>query len=170
MNKRGATVSFEMVMWFPRLIYLIIVILFTSGIILAFIVYNVNVGEIESQVLMQGLQYSRDGLVRYDVATGRVYPGVLDRAKISDSHVESTLNVNTNKLAARFELKSLTDEVLETAFLHEETYLNWRPIAALIHGDRTVSGTGAKVPYEESRYVYSGQPSILETVVIFPNG
>ena len=169
MNKQGQTISFEMLMWIPRLIYLIIVIIATMGLIFAFIVTNVNVGDVESHILMQRLQFSPEGIVKYDPVTQRVYPGVVDDGKITPNNLKSALDGGEKELAARFVLIDLPETELEPVYLHKETYEDWQPIAIVVGQNDKISGTGRKFPYAEVRYVYSDSPSKLETVVILPN-
>ncbi|MBS3132706.1 hypothetical protein J4470_01075 [Candidatus Woesearchaeota archaeon] len=170
MNKKGATLSFEMLMWIPRLVFLIIVIMATQGIILAYIATNVNVGSIESHVLMQRLQFSPEGIVNHDSITGRVYTGVVDLEKLNSHNLEASLEAEKSELAARFVLISLQAEnELARSYINRETYEDWQPIAIFV-GSSDVAGTGRKFPHPETRYMYSVEPSKLETVVITPNG
>ena len=169
MSKKGQTISFEMLMWIPRIVFLVLVILSTSGIIFAFIVTNVNVGDIESHILMHRLQYSPEGIVSYDLETGRVYPGVVDPGKLGSYDLQLSLDAGPRDLAARFVMSSLqSDEELALNYVNRETYFDW-DVLAIASADPSVTGTGRKFAHPEVRYVYSGQPSKLETVVITPN-
>jgi len=158
-----------MIDWVINLIYLVVVVGTTLGIILAFIVTNVKVAETESNILMNRLQFSPEGIVMYDMETGRVYPGIVDVRKMGASNLESALNIEERDLAARFVLTDLEDEMeLATTYLNRDVYDDWQPIAILVaEGD--ITGLARKFPHEESRYVYAGRAGKLETVVITPN-
>lgn len=170
MDRKAQTISFEMLMWIPRLVYLVIVIIATSGIILAFIVTNVSVGDVESHILLHRLQFSPEGIVKYDSETRRVYPGIVDVSRLSSNRLESALNAGKKEVAARFKLVGLQDESeLATAYLHEGTYKDWQPIAVVVAADKDIRGSGRKLPHSEERYVYYSRPSRLETVVITQN-
>ncbi len=168
MNRKGQ--GYEMLIWIPRIIYLIIVIMATSGLILAFIVTNVNVGDIESHVLMHRLQFSQEGITAYDSYTGRVYPGLVDTGRLNANNLQSALGAGGNELAMRFVMSDFSDKELARAYLNRETYENWQPIAIVVGDDSEISGSGRKFPHSESRYAYSGTPARLETVVITPDG
>lgn len=176
MNKRGATISYEMLMWIPRFVYLVIVILAASGLILGFVVNRVDVGAIESHILMHRLQYSREGIAAYDSYTGRVYPGIVDKSRLTNEKDEeklaAALGAGENEMAFRFVLSDPSGENGVTAYLNEKTYMDWQPIAIVAGTDcenSEISGTGRKCPHPETRYVYSDKPARLETVVITPN-
>ncbi len=173
MNKRGATISYEVLMWIPRFVYLVIVIIATSGLILGFIVNKVNVGEVESHILMHRLQFSREGITAYDSYTGRVYPGLVDKSKmtgeITTEKLADLLGAGEKEMAARFVLSDFSDNELAKAYLNEKTYMDWQPIAVVVGQGADISGTGRKFPHPETRYVYSDKPARLETVVITPD-
>ncbi len=176
MNRKGQTLSYELLMWIPRFVYLVIVILATSGLILGFIVTRVNVSDVESHILLHRLQFSREGIAHYDSYTGRVYPGLVDAGRLTEKNVESALGAGESEMAARFVLGGLSGKELAKAYLNEEAYANWQPIAILVGEDSKISGTGRKFPHPEARYVYSSgrsgakrTPAFLETVVITPD-
>lgn len=172
MNRKGQTISYEMMQWIPRLVYLVIVMLATSGLILGYVVTKVDIGEVESHILLHRLQFSPEGVARYDSYTGRVYPGLVDAGSLRSSNLESSLGARKNEMAARLVLSDFSDSELARAYLNREAYENWQPIAIVVGEDcenREISGTGRKCPHPESRYVYSGVPSRLESVVITPN-
>lgn len=165
-----------MLMWIPRFVYLVIVIIATSGLILGFIVNKVDVGAIESHILMHRLQYSREGITAYDSYTGRVYPGLVDKSKMTDEKttekLANLLGAGEKEMAARFVLSDFSDNELAKAYLNEKTYMDWQPIAIVAGTDcesGEISGTGRKCPHPETRYVYGDKPARLETVVITPN-
>ncbi len=169
MNRKG--LGYETLVWIPRLVYLVIVIMAASGLILAFIVTNVNVGDIESHILLNGLQFSQEGIAAYDSYTGRVYPGLVDRGRLTDDALGSALDAGEGELAARFVLSDLSSgNEIARAYANGETYANWQPIAMVVGEDGEISGSGRKFPHPESRYVYSETPARLETVVITSDG
>ncbi len=175
-NRKGQTISYEMLMWIPRFVYLVIVILATSGLILGFIVTKVDVSDVESHILLHRLQFSHEGIARYDSYTGRVYPGLVDVGRLTSGNLKSSLGAKVDEMAARFVLSDFSDNELAKAYLNEEAYANWQPIAIVVGGDSEISGTGRKFPHPEARYVYAATPegaerkrAVLETVVITPN-
>ncbi len=171
MNRKGQTISYEMMMWIPRLVYLVIVIIATSGLILGYVVTKVDVSEVESQILLHRLQFSQEGITLHDSYTGRVYPGLVDAGMLTDENLAAALDAKKNELAARFVLSGFLDKELAMAYLNKDAYENWQPIALVVDKNcenREISGTGRKCPHPESRYVYSGEPARLDAVVITP--
>lgn len=164
-----------MIMWIPRFIYLIMVLIVSFGLIFAFTATKVNVGDIESHILMHRLHFSPYSISKVDENIGRVYTGVVDETKFNGDTLEDLLNASTNSFAMRLTKRDLEVDSDETnIFLHETTYSNWQPIASLVDQNQLTKGSGLKFPYKEARYVYSenpssGNPSILEIVVIMPN-
>jgi hypothetical protein len=166
-NKQG--ISSNMVMWIPRLVYLILVFVVSFGLIFSYTTTKVGVGDVESHILLHRLQLSPDGISKVDDATGRVYTGVVDPAKLSSENLQTVLGIGENSVAMRIESYPFATGENTTAYLHENTYENWQPIAVIVGENRPVKGSGLKFPYRETRYVYAGSPSRLETVVIMPN-
>jgi len=170
MKKKGQ--AYEMLIWIPRLIYLVIVIITISGIISAYIVTTVNVRDAESHILMHRLQFAPEGISYYDEEIGRVYTGILDDTKLADTYLESILDVPELQIAARFKKLDLVDETEKSAYINQITYDRWAPLAVVASISREATGSGLKIPYPESRYIYSTEsgPAKLETVVITVNG
>lgn len=166
-----------MVIWIPRIVYLVIVIMSTLGIIFAFTVTNINIGDAESHILLHRLHFSSDGISKVDDETGRVYTGIVEPDKLSNINIKSALQISENSMTAKFVTSNLLNErkpvdeqtlPVET-FLHEERYKQWQPLAELINNEQVEKGTGSKFPHAEVRYVFTGEPTLLETVVITPN-
>ena len=167
MNKKAQTLSDELLPWIPRIVFLIIVYATTTGVISAYVLTNVNIGGIESHILMHRLQFSPDGITEYDTDTKRVYPGIIDTGKLNN--LEAALTANDGVLAAKLKVISLPEDSEQIYYLHKETYEDWQPIAIVVGTNDEISGTGRKFPYEEIRYVYLDGPAKLETVVILPD-
>lgn len=167
MNKRG--ISYQMILWIPRMVFLIIVFVVTFGLIFAFTTTTVSVSDAESHVLLHRLHFSPEGISKTDADTGRVYAGVVDASRISADRLETAIDIKKDAVAIRL-VKSNTDDSAEVvAYLHEDTYRNWQPIAIAVDEGSIKKGAGRKFPYKESRYVYAETPAKLETVVIMPN-
>ncbi|MBI2664773.1 hypothetical protein HYX10_05545 [Candidatus Woesearchaeota archaeon] len=176
MNKKAQTVSFEMLMWIPRIVYLILIIIATTGIIYAYIATNVSVGAVESHILLHRLQHSPEGIAEFDAETKRVYPGFVDAAKLSESNLKAALNAENREFAARFVISDLNDENKEVVYFDRQAYGVWAPVAAFVGIQQAqnaeTSGSGRKFAHSEARYTYisdSMQLSKLETVVITPD-
>ncbi len=168
-NKRA--LSYEIVMWIPRLVYLIIVIIASFGLIFAYTSTTLNVGDVESHILMHRLQFTQNGIVKQDVLTGRVYPGIVDNALLTDEKLSKLYSSDSQSVAIRFVSTDLREKNSEVAaYVNQESYENWQPIAILVGEESIEKGTGRKFPYRESRYVYTTEPSRLATTVILPDG
>ncbi|MBW2966386.1 hypothetical protein KY342_04755 [Candidatus Woesearchaeota archaeon] len=75
--KKGL-ISFNMMMWIPRIIFMVIVV--TSIIILISVHYRIelDVSGAESELFVQRLLYSPHGICFYDALSNRMYPGIVD--------------------------------------------------------------------------------------------
>ena len=183
-DKKGIT--YQMVLWIPKLIYLIIVLVVSFGLIYLFTSNEVDVGDVEAHVIMHSHHYSPEGISKFDDDTKRVYSGIVDRSRFTRANLESALNSDENSLAMKLvgrkweNLGEDSDDSGEDSdirdyeiFLNYDTYRKWIPLADLINSDAKV-----EVPQifssKEVRYInYEGSDSrdraVLETTVIMPN-
>jgi len=170
MNKRGFTLAFKQLMWIPRIVFVIIVIMGDTGLVLGYIVTTIDVSAIESHILINRLQYSPNGIVHYDSETKRVYPGVIDSRRFNSYILDYSLDAE-QRFVGRFLKTELVSGNEKLIYFDENTYNNWRPLAAL-YLERTIkkqaiTGLGAKIPHRDIRYIsYDGKPAKIETVLI----
>lgn len=171
-NKRGDSTPDEMIAQIHRSVFTVIVILTTFFIIRAFIVNNINVAPIESDVLTNYPHFYKGGFSKLDTQIDRLYPGVVDLERFTGQL--KFLEVEKPLIVGRFaESQTIVDYQLPGekedplyAYTDEERYVLWQPIAQVKGG-----GEGGKTPYSELRYVTlaDGRGAIIETVMIASN-
>ncbi len=172
-NKRGDSTPDEMIAQIHRSVFTVIVILTTFFIIRAFIVNNINVALVESDVLTNYPHFYKGGFSKLDTQIDRLYPGVIDMNWFTTDRLK-LLKVEKPLIVGRFaKSQTIVDYQLPGkkegqvyAYTDEERYMLWQPIAQVKGG-----GEGGKTPYSELRYVTlaDGRGAIIETVMIASN-
>jgi len=90
MNRR-ALISFEMLMWIPRIIFLVIVLFAIIILIRSFVLEKIDVTELESEIFANRLPCSPNSISFVDEISGRVYPGIIDLNKFKTNEIEDNL-------------------------------------------------------------------------------
>jgi hypothetical protein len=75
--KKGL-ISFNMLMWIPRIIFMVIVVLSIILLIASYFRLELVISKAESELFVQRLLYSPHGISFYDPYSNRVYPGIID--------------------------------------------------------------------------------------------
>lgn len=140
-NKKGFEVGPEMVMWLPRVVYTVIVIVLTFYIISSFISGTTDVSEVEAKVLINAAHYSRIGVSYADmdagggIDTGRVYPGMVNPSKFNSLTLERLFKRERPLLVGRFVRQrtaidgALSGKFPVAAYTDEARYKLWQPLA-----------------------------------------
>jgi len=114
MKKKGL-ISFNMLMWIPRIIFMVIVVFSIMFLIGIYFKFEVNISDAESELFIQRLLYSPHGISFYDPYSNRVYPGIIDLDNLDlinksvfygeeQKHIGAKLSIydiNNNLLAER---------------------------------------------------------------------
>ena len=169
-DKKGIT--YQMVLWIPKLIYLIIVLVVSFGLIYLFTSNEVDVGDVEAHVIMHSLHYSPEGISKFDDDTKRVYSGIVDKSRTGNLDNDA-LNSDERTLAIKLVKRNLDDSEEDENILNDKTYDKWIPLVNL--GD---SNPEVEVPQifssKQIRYINyddsdSRDRAVLKTTVIMPN-
>ena len=175
-----------MVLWIPKVIYIIIVLVVAFGLIYAFTSNEVDVDDVEAHVIMHSLHYSPEGISKVDDDTGRVYTGIVDHSRFKVQNIKNTLYATGNDQnsddASDADEDALAMEVVKRNWdrldeeegceegdeevclhLNKDTYDKEIPLAIFKDKD-----------YREIRYINyetsdSRDRAELETTVIMPN-
>lgn len=176
-NKRGQ-ISEEVFLSIPRFIFLIAILFTVVLLVKIFIITTVDISNVESNIFINRLLYSKNGLSYYEESLKRMYPGVIDLNKfreLANNNPNSLDNIainygsNNPMIAARITLTSPLNQNQNslTVFYNKERFDRWEP--------RTLStvkgGAGSVRSFKEQRYVIvkDGEEStsgILEFYVI----
>lgn len=100
MDKK-ANQFFEIPMWLVRMFYLIVVMLAVIFVVSAFIVTEVNVQRLDSQITADFFYYSPHGFAYEDKelgysGPGMVMPGIIDAGKFSQAQLDPTVLIAGN--------------------------------------------------------------------------
>jgi len=171
--KKG--VVFNVLMWFFKIFFLVIVLFTLILLIRSFIVTELNVFNAESDIFIQRIMLSRDSISYYDVDIDRVYPGIIDLDKFTSATIDKVLNdsvyygTENKKIAASFTLKDESDNVIKSITYNPDYFSRWKEMyeAQWMNGP---GGVGAKAKRFE--VLIKGtelKRGFLEIVVILPN-
>ncbi|MFH1850359.1 MAG: hypothetical protein ABH879_09360 [archaeon] len=123
---RKALMSFNMLMWIPRIIFLTAVVLSVILLVRVFVVTGIDTKGIEAGVFMDRVWYSANGISYRDPYTGRAYPGIIDTGRFNDLILNSTMQPPQNRLiAARLEL---TGSETREVFYNKLWYERWKEV------------------------------------------
>jgi len=172
-RKRGV-ISGEVIFIIPKLIFLTAV-LFAVVILVKFALVSViDVREVESNVLITRLLYSKDGISYFDKETSRVYPGIIELDKFYDlsnlnpnslDTVSANYGISNPIIAARITLKFQGKAAL--AYYNKDRFDKWEP--RVVPG--VTGGEGSFVAFEQEKYILVKQsgkltPGILNIYTI----
>ena len=151
--KKKAVMTFDMIMYIPRMFFIIIVAALISYIIWSFIALTTNVKLQETHVLSNNIIYSTNGLAYQDHISHRTYPGVIDPKKfdvtpdtpnaleIMFNHVDENDEPDNDFIAMKVILSDFNNPPTwnKMMYLHESNYNRWADIA--VTGLKGAGGT-----------------------------
>ena len=155
-NKRGM-ISGEVVMFIPKIIFLMAVLFAVVLLVKVFIVTTIDVRQVESNILVSRLLYSKGGLSYFDETIQRLYPGIIDLNKFEQL---SKYNPNTLDnwiisygednpiIAAKITLK-YGDKKEIAVFYNKDRFDKWEPRAL----STVKGGAGSVKSFEARRYI-----------------
>jgi len=173
-NKKGE-ISGEVLMMIPRMIFLIAVLFTVVILVKVFIIAVTDIREIESNILINRLLYSANGLSYFDEELSRLYPGVINLEKfqqmsaINPNLLDSTIisyGSDNPIIAAKLTLKQKDKDDI-SLFYNKDRFDKWEP--------RTLStvkgGAGSFKAFNEKRNIIVKDkekimPGILEFYII----
>lgn len=154
-NKKGE-ISEEVIFVIPKIIFLTAALFAVVILVKMFIVTITDVREVESNILINRMLYSKDGLAYFDNDILRVYPGIIDikkfeLMKINPNILESIVMSYGNDnpiIASRIILKRENKEDI-TIFYNKDRFDKWEPRAlSTVRG-----GAGSVKSFKEQKYV-----------------
>ncbi|MFH1399600.1 MAG: hypothetical protein ABIG95_05820 [Candidatus Woesearchaeota archaeon] len=147
-KKAQLSMTFNVGLLIPRLIFMIIATLTVVMIVKTFLIVNINVSEAEAKVMMGRLIYSPYCISYVHPETGRSYPGMIDLTKFSTDRIENCIHYGESNdyLAAKLTLYFKDNGETESRFLNERGYAVWKPLADM-------NGPGSSNYYSDIFYV-----------------
>ncbi len=173
-GKRGE-ISGEIIMMIPKILFLTAVLFAVVILVKLYIITNTDIREVESNVLIGRLLYSKHGLSYFDEDLKRVYPGAIDLNKFKQigeanpnglDMISLSYGSDNPIISAKITLKQESkDDVI--AFYNKNKFDQWEP--------RTLStvkgGAGSVKSFRKEVYVLVNDngkfsPAILEFNII----
>jgi len=128
-NKRADLISFNVVFHIVEIIFIIVV-----GIFVFFIIHverDFKTFDVESEILLDRILYSNNGLWLYDEGIDRLYPGILvfetfnDKQKIGDLLNKTIFYGIDNKRAAAELILNVDGSRYGPVYYNEQKYKEW---------------------------------------------
>ena len=161
---KKALLSFNMLMWIPRIIFMTIVIFSILLMVGSYFRFEIAISGAESELFVQRLLNSPHGISYYDPLSNRVYPGIIDLDNF-DLLNKSVFYGEQKQVGAKLIVKDLGNKVLS-----ERIYNN------IVYRRLAQEGKGGVDVFRKSLYILvrneSGQiPGMLNLeVVLIPKG
>ena len=89
MNNKRSLISGEVIMFIPRIIFLVAVLFAFVILVKILILTAFDIMEVEAKILVERMLFSRDGIVYYDESIERLYPGVIDLDKFKEISIQT---------------------------------------------------------------------------------
>ena len=135
MKNKKAITTFEMVIWMPRIVFIVIIMFAVMVLIRSFVTTTVDVSELQANVFAYRVIYSPNSISYYDKDMQRAYPGVIDFDKFKSQEAEKFLENSINygqknkEIAARLLLKDLSDNNDISVFYNEDFFKEQEKLA-----------------------------------------
>ena len=168
----------EMMEYIPKVVVLIIVMFIIYNLVNIGVKNEVDVFEAESDMVMQRLLYSQNGLSYYDTDLRRLYPGTIVLENFNDKRLESMFSQEEDK-TPHFAMKLKLQDVefadkfedlpeIEIAYFNSEWYHRWEVLTGYLGsgGKRLLTETFQVTILHEDGKRTMGD---LEINIIFPN-
>lgn len=161
---KKALISFNLLMWIPRIIFMVIVIFSIMLLVGSYFKVEIIVSEAESELFIQRLLHSPHGISYFDPLSNRVYPGIINLDNL-DLLNKSIFYGEQKQIGAK-----LTIEDLDENLLAEHIYNN------IVYRRIAQEGKGGADVMRKSMYVLVKEdseqiPGILRMeVVLIPKG
>ena len=96
MKGRKGLAAHDMIMFIPKFVFLIIVMICVIFLIKIFIVNNIDVRYAESMLLVERVTNSPTGIIYFDDELMRPYPGVIDLKKFSNENIRKVIELGSD--------------------------------------------------------------------------
>ncbi len=128
MNKK-AQMSFYMLNFIPRIIFLIIVLFSVIFLVRSYVVDNLNVQDVQAEVFVNKILYSPNGILYYDEDLKITVPGKINPSLLTNERLDALMNYRDESfIAGRLILFDKQNKKVVSAFYNEKTYNRWVPL------------------------------------------
>lgn len=142
---KKAALSFEMIYWIARVIFLIIVIVSVVFLTRSYITGHTDTEELEKIMIVNHFLYS-PSLLYYDELAGRAMPGIIDLKKLDDATLNNSFSFGAqNKMAAaKITINDFQDKLVKEVFYNKAYYDMFFPVIG--------AGAGGTSKYDFKAY------------------
>ena len=132
---KKAVTTFEILMWIPRILFLVVVMFVVMVLIRSYVTTTIDISELEANTFAYRILYSPNSISYFDSNIKRVYPGVIESDKFllqsKEKFLEKSVYYGTNnkEIAAKFLLKDLTENSEIAAFYNEDFFNEQKKLA-----------------------------------------
>ncbi|MBS3101013.1 hypothetical protein J4204_02685 [Candidatus Woesearchaeota archaeon] len=127
-NKRAIT-TFEILMWVPRILFLVVVMFTVMILIRSYVATTIDTSELEANIFISRILYSPNSISYFDSDIGRTYQGVIDinkfKSQTADKFLERSVYYgdNNKEIGAKFLLRDLSsNENNEVTIYYNEDF------------------------------------------------
>ncbi|MBW2981375.1 hypothetical protein KY343_00715 [Candidatus Woesearchaeota archaeon] len=118
--KKGL-LSFNMMMWIPRIIFMVIVVFSIVLLVATYFKLEMAVSEAENELFIQRLLYSPHGISFYDPYSNRIYPGIIDLDNL-DLLNKSIFYGEQKHIGAKLSINDLNNSLLAERVYNDIVY------------------------------------------------
>lgn len=128
MKNKKAITTFEILMWIPRIIFLVVIMFVIMILIRSYITTTTDVSELEANLFVNRLLYSPTGISYFDSSINRAYPGIIDIDKFKMQSTEKFLEKSVyyggknREIGAKLSLKDLSENQENIIFYNEDFF------------------------------------------------
>ncbi len=146
-NKKGI-MSFNFLAMIPRTILLVLILISCVVLIRLYVTDKFNTYDLQAEIFINSIIYSKGGISYYDVVTGRNYPEIVDLKQLDEADLDNSFYFPENNLISAEIIISSDPEkdmILKTLYYNKEWYDNWEPLLRL-----SIPGVGGLVQYTKT--------------------
>ena len=177
MKNKKAMSSFEFLMYIPRILFITAVAFIMIAIIMGYVNVTSDVAEIQANMFVYRVLYSRNSFSLFDSDLGRVYPGIINESKFKSQNAENFLEKSIyyggkqKFTGASFSLEDLYDKTKNEIFYNKDFFTEQNE---LIKAGLSSGPGGAKSIIKKYNVVIlkddgASHKGVLEINVIIPN-
>lgn len=167
--KKKGQMSFNFIIMIPRLIFVFIVCFAIAMLIRVYIVTEIDLGQVESHLMMNRLLNSPSGFI-YE-RNGRHYPEIIDPERLKDDILDEAFTYKTREVfGAKILLKDAANSLEWEAYVAKDVYNKLIPSHALGGGgggSTLVTRTMAVQYYDSTKDEFL--PAVLEIELVMRN-
>ena len=150
--------SFNVINFIPKIIFLTVVVLSIVFIVRGFVVIEVDVSATESYILINRFIYSPNLFIYYDAGLERNYPGTIDLDKFTDATASKL--PNRGYIAAKLDLSYLDKK--KSVHYNEDVFERFKYQAGISGGSQKFSSKNYVLVEDKGKFI----PGTLEITVV----